>query len=295
MRTVQALAWCRWSTAVHLLCEKAMHFERSEVAAVVVSTLRCSLRLHCAGGCRHNLKYCTAFLQDGRRKRLARNEVPVSLTSRTLPNDQELYLHTFDIAETGRLDAGLENSGTITEIESKNACGVTMRSSVLNTMNSVVISTCALSNYSMEKLSACQTNVSITKPRKTPGKQHCTHKIPDKQTTPLGRNGGDRFIPNHQKYAFCIDQRVFPKSKNIHVNQENAEYRAAIEEQLNFNLANFRIMANISGKLQHLVKPWGQQRSLQCLKTNSEERKLHLYRRRSSAYWTALTSGMTST
>ncbi|XP_037569502.1 cell division cycle protein 20 homolog [Dermacentor silvarum] len=124
----------------------------------------------------------------------------------------------------------------------------TMDNSVLNTTSTSILSTSALFNSSLQNLSACQANISMSKtpsktPRKTPGKHNRSHKNPSKQTTPLGRNGGDRFIPNRHKMQFELANYVLTNQENINENTNNPEYRAALEGQLNTDLANFRIMA----------------------------------------------------
>lgn len=143
----------------------------------------------------------------------------------------------------------------LTERDSKdlnNSCGharscKTMDSSVLNTTSTTILSTSVLVNSSSNH-SACQGNNATSKtptktPKKTPGKHNRNHKNPSKQTTPVGRNGGDRFIPNRQKMQFELANYVLTNQDNSQENTDNAEYRAALEEQLSTDLANFRIMA----------------------------------------------------
>lgn len=126
--------------------------------------------------------------------------------------------------------------------------------SVLNIANTSVLSTSTLVNSSLNLSACCQANISTSKtpsrtpkpsktPKKTPGKHNRGHKNPTKQTTPLGRNGGDRFIPNRQKMQFELANYVLTNQENAQEKTENTEYRAALEEQLNADFANFRIMA----------------------------------------------------
>ncbi|KAM7287620.1 cell division cycle protein 20 homolog [Ixodes scapularis] len=77
-------------------------------------------------------------------------------------------------------------------------------------------------------------------PRKTPSKQS-RKKTPRK--TPVAGNGGDRFIPNRHRMQFELANYVLTKKENTSEDGENAAYRAALEGQLNADLANFRIMS----------------------------------------------------
>lgn len=128
----------------------------------------------------------------------------------------------------------------------------TMDTSVLNSSsNASILSVSTLMNTSHNR-SACQANSFTSKtpsktPRKTPGKPNRQNKTASRQTTPIGRQGGgggDRFIPNRQKMNFELANYVLTSQENRDTeNRENTEYRAALEEQLSSDLANFRIMA----------------------------------------------------
>ncbi|XP_077518321.1 cell division cycle protein 20 homolog isoform X1 [Amblyomma americanum] len=133
----------------------------------------------------------------------------------------------------------------------------TMDNSALNAINTSILSTSVLLNTS-HNISACQTSISISKtpsktPRKTPGapilarnfsrgKHNRSHKNAAKQTTPVGRNGGDRFIPNRQKMQFELANYMLNNQENQE-DIENGDYRALLEDQLCPDLANFRILS----------------------------------------------------
>ncbi|KAL1431347.1 hypothetical protein MTO96_014204 [Rhipicephalus appendiculatus] len=133
----------------------------------------------------------------------------------------------------------------------------TMDTSVLNTTTTTILSTSVLVNSSLN-LSACQGNISTSKtpsktPRKTPGKHNRTYKNPSKQTTPVGRNGGDRFIPNRQKMQFELANYVLTNQDNAQENTENTEYRAALgRSSLTRTWQTFASWPTVTKPLQHL-------------------------------------------
>ncbi|XP_064476452.1 cell division cycle protein 20 homolog [Ornithodoros turicata] len=98
--------------------------------------------------------------------------------------------------------------------------------------------------------SAALSNISSSKtpsktPRRTPGKSnHSLKRTP--KTSPNGSNGsqGDRFIPNRHNMQFDVANYLL-----THDNLENAgsvaeaDYKAVVDEQLNTDFSNFRIMS----------------------------------------------------